>query len=46
MMAKTMNDRPKNFYEPYKFNNIQGQGSYNVFSDFNENIEAHKKCKC
>ena len=46
MMAKTMSDRPKNFYAPYKISNTPGPGSYDVFSDFNGYTESHKKCKC
>ena len=46
MMAKTMSDRPKNFYAPYKKTNTPGPGSYDVFSDFNGYTDVHKKCKC
>ncbi len=46
MMAKTMSDRPKNFYEPFKVSTTPGPGSYDVFSDFNGYTDFHKKCKC
>jgi hypothetical protein len=46
MMAKTMSDRPKDFYEPYKVSTTPGPGSYNVFSDFAGYTDVHKKCKC
>ena len=46
MMAKTMSDRPKNFYAPFKVSTTPGPGSYDVFSDFNGYTDIHKKCKC
>ena len=46
MMAKTMSDRPKNFYEPYKVSTTPGPGSYDIFSDFTGYSDIHKKCKC
>ena len=46
MMAKTMSDRPKDFYAPYKASTTPGPGSYDVFSDFNGYTDIHKKCKC
>ena len=46
MMAKTMSDRPKNFYASFKQSSTPGPGSYNVFSDFNGYTDSHKKCRC
>lgn len=46
MIAKTMSDRPKDFYAPFKISSTPGPGSYNVFSDFNGYTDIHKKCKC
>jgi hypothetical protein len=46
MLAKTMGERPKNFYAPIKKNATPGPGSYDVFSDFNGYSDNHRKCKC
>ena len=46
MLAKTMGERPKNFYAPIKKNATPGPGSYDVFSDFCGYSDNHKKCKC
>lgn len=46
MMAKTMSDRPKDFYAPFKVSTTPGPGSYDVFSDFNGYTDIKKKCKC
>ena len=46
MMAKTISNRPRDFYAPYKISNTPGPGSYDAFSDFNGYTDAHKKCKC
>jgi hypothetical protein len=46
MIAKTMGDRPKKFYEKIKKSNTPGPGSYDVFSDFNGYTDYHKRCKC
>ena len=46
MMAKTMSDRPKNFYSTFKISSTPGPGSYDIFSDFNGYSDIHKKCKC
>ena len=45
-IAKTMSNRPKDFYLPYKQSSFPGPGSYDAFSDFNGYTEIHKKCKC
>ena len=45
-MAKTMSNRPNNFYTPYKKSGTPGPGSYDVFSDFNGYTNAHKRCRC
>ena len=45
-MAKTMSDRPKDFYLPYKQSPFPGPGAYDSFSDFTGYTEIHKKCKC
>lgn len=45
-MAKTMGDRPKNFYLPDKKSTFPGPGSYDSFSEFNGYTEVHKKCRC
>ena len=46
MIAKTMSDRPRNFYAPIKKSSTPGPGSYDVFSDFCGYSDNHKKCKC
>ena len=45
-IAKTMSNRPKNFYLPNKPSSFPGPGSYDSFSDFNGFTEIHRKCKC
>ena len=45
-IAKTISNRPKDFYLPYKQSSFPGPGSYDSFSDFNGYTEIHKKCKC
>jgi hypothetical protein len=45
-IAKTISNRPKDFYLPYKKSSFPGPGSYDSFSDFNGYTEIHKKCKC
>ena len=45
-IAKTMSNRPKEFYLPYKQSSFPGPGSYDSFSDFNGYTEIHRKCKC
>ena len=46
MIAKTMSDRPRNFYASIKKSSTPGPGSYDVFSDFCGYSDNHKKCKC
>lgn len=46
MMAKTMSNRPNDFYAPFKVSTTPGPGSYDVFSDFNGYTDVKKKCKC
>ena len=46
MIAKTMSDRPRNFYAPIKKSSTPGPGSYDVFSDFCGYSDNHRKCKC
>ena len=45
-MAKTMSNRPDDFYLPDKKSPFPGPGSYNSFSEFNGYTEINKKCKC
>ena len=45
-IAKTMSNRPKDFYSPNKQSSFPGPGSYDAFSDFNGYTEIHRKCKC
>ena len=45
-IAKTMSDRPKEFYLPYKKCSLPGPGSYNSFSEFNGYNENKRRCKC
>ena len=45
-IAKTMSDRPKNFYLPDKTSSYPGPGTYDSFSDFNGYTEIHRKCRC
>lgn len=45
-IAKTMSDRPKDFYLPYKKSSFPGPGTYDSFSEFTGYTEIHKKCKC
>ena len=45
-IAKTISNRPRDFYAPYKISTTPGPGSYDVFSDFNGYTDVHKKCKC
>ena len=45
-IAKTMSNRPKEFYLPDKKSTFPGPGSYNSFSEFNGYTENNKKCKC
>jgi hypothetical protein len=45
-IAKTMSDRPKDFYLPYKKSSFPGPGSYNSFSEFNGYNENKRRCKC
>ena len=45
-MAKTMSDRPADFYCPYRKTGLPGPGTYDVFSDFNGYTNACKKCRC
>ena len=45
-IAKTMSDRPKNFYLPDKTSSYPGPGTYDSFSDFNGYTEIHRKCGC
>ena len=45
-IAKTISNRPRDFYAPYKMSTTPGPGSYDVFSDFNGYTDVHKKCKC
>ena len=45
-IAKTISNRPKNFYSTDKISSFPGPGSYNSFSEFNGYNEIHKKCKC
>ena len=45
-IAKTMSDRPKNFYLPDKISSYPGPGTYDSFSDFNGYTEIHRKCRC
>ena len=45
-IAKTMSDRPKEFYLPDKKSSFPGPGTYDSFSDFNGYTEIHKKCRC
>ena len=45
-IAKTMSNRPKDFYLPDKISSFPGPGSYDSFSDFNGYTEIHKKCGC
>lgn len=45
-MAKTISNRPKDFYLPYKQSKFPGPGFYDSFSEFNGYTEIHKKCKC
>ena len=45
-IAKTMSNRPKNFYLPDKTSSYPGPGAYDSFSDFNGYTEIHRKCGC
>lgn len=45
-MAKTISNRPKDFYLPNKQSSFPGPGTYDSFSDFNGYTEIHRKCKC
>ena len=45
-IAKTISNRPKEFYLPDKKSSFPGPGSYNSFSEFNGYTEIHKKCGC
>ena len=45
-IAKTMSNRPKNFYLPDKTSSYPGPGTYDSFSDFNGFTEIHRKCGC
>ena len=45
-IAKTMSNRPKNFYLPDKTSSYPGPGTYDSFSDFNGYTEIHRKCGC
>ena len=45
-IAKTMSNRPKDFYIPYKKSSFPGPGSYNSFSEFNGYNENKRRCKC
>ena len=45
-IAKTISNRPKDFYLPNKQSSFPGPGSYDSFSDFNGYTEIHRKCKC
>ena len=45
-IAKTMSNRPKNFYLPDKISSFPGPGTYDSFSDFNGYTEIHRKCGC
>ena len=45
-LAKTISNRPKDFYLPNKQSPFPGPGSYDSFSDFTGYTEIHKKCKC
>ena len=45
-IAKTMSNRPKNFYLPDKTSSYPGPGAYDSFSDFNGFTEIHRKCGC
>ena len=45
-IAKTISNRPKDFYLPNKQSSFPGPGSYDSFSDFTGYTEIHKKCKC
>ena len=45
-IAKTISNRPKEFYLPNKISKYPGPGSYDSFSDFNGYTEIHRKCKC
>ena len=45
-IAKTISNRPKEFYLPDKQSLFPGPGSYNSFSEFNGYNENHKKCRC
>lgn len=45
-IAKTISNRPRLFYLPYKKSNLPGPGSYDFFSDFEGYTDIHKKCKC
>ncbi len=45
-LAKSMSDRPKDFYQPFNKSPFPGPGSYNSFSEFNGYTEINKKCKC
>ena len=45
-MAKTMSNRPDNFYRPVKPSTTPGPGSYDAFSDFNGYTNIDKRWKC
>ncbi len=45
-IAKTISNRPKEFYLPNKKSPFPGPGSYNSFSEFNGYTEIRKKCGC
>ena len=45
-IAKTISNRPKDFYSPNKISKFPGPGTYDTFSDFNGYTEIHRKCKC
>ena len=45
-IAKTISNRPKEFYLPDKKSSYPGPGSYNSFSEFNGYNEIYRRCKC
>lgn len=45
-IAKTISNRPKEFYLPNKISSYPGPGSYNSFSEFDGYYENKRKCKC
>ena len=45
-IVKTMSDRPKDFYLPYKQSSFPAPWSYDSFSEFTGYTEIYRKCKC